>query len=195
MKLQSLTPAVAVAATLLLLVGCASPGERYYTLVNPGAAASPPPVSAARTLVVEPASVPEADNRPQLVLGVAPQQRMLLEQERWVEPLPEDLQRALAQSLAAALPDVRIRLAGDHGIADDLPHLFVQVRRFDLSMDAGARLEAHWSLIGPGKSVVQEGDFAQSAPAARRSYAALVEAQATAVTALAGRIAAAVSAR
>lgn len=192
MKLQ--TVMLACAATLLS-AGCASPGERYYTLVSASAPVPPAPVSPARTLVVEPASVPEADNRPQLVLGVAPQQRTLLEQERWVEPLPEDLQRALAQSLSAALPEVGIRLAGDHGIAPDAPHLYVQVRRFDLGMDVGARLEAHWEIIAADKVKLQEGDFAAANPVGGvRRYAALVQAQAATVAALGQQVARAVSA-
>ena len=187
MKLSVCFPAV---AAILFCTGCASPQEHYYTLVPVAAlvpAASP---AALRTLVVEPAVFPEALDRPQLVVGVAPQQRVLLEQERWVEPLPEDLQRALALSLSTALPEVAVRLAGDPGVAGDAPHLSVQVRRFDLTPGDGARLDAHWTILGAGKAVLHEGDFVQVTPVAgARSYGALVQAQAAAVAALARQLA------
>jgi uncharacterized lipoprotein YmbA len=186
---MNLRPVVLAGALALTCVSCASPGEHYYTLVG-GKASTVPATAAARMLVIEPVTVPEAENRPQLVLGSAPQQRTLLEQERWVEPLPEDLQRALAQSLSSALPAVAIRLAGDRGVAADVPRLYVQVRRFDLSLEQGAFLEAHWVILGADRVVLQEGDFAQERPATRaRDYAALVAAQAATVAAFAQQLA------
>ena len=189
------TAVVAAGLVALTCGGCASPGEHYYSLVPGPVAAVPVAAAPTRILVVEPAIVPEAQDRPQLVVGVAPGQIRVLEQERWIQPLPEDLQRALAQALAAALPDVGIRLAGDHAIAAGAWRLYVQVRRFDLSMEQGARLDAHWSILGPDRATLREGDFTRVVAASgARGYAALVQAQSVAAGELAAQLGAAISA-
>src|ERR1035438_7156012 len=83
------------------MAGCASPHEQFFTLMPDSQHPVHRVAEPARAVVVGTVSVPEAVNRPQLVLEVADHQRELLEQERWIEPLAEDLQRAIVQHLSA----------------------------------------------------------------------------------------------
>jgi len=175
-------------AAVLLGAGCASPREHYYTLVAAGARMAPTDASPAREVVVETVALPESVDRAQLVVEAAPHERMLLEQERWIEPLAADVQRAVAQRLAALLPDTLVLIAGDHGVDAAARHLFVQVRDFDLNVGRGTRLEAHWVILDHDRKLVREGDLTRQEPVASRGYAALVQAQAAAVAALADNI-------
>jgi uncharacterized lipoprotein YmbA len=182
--------ALPLAAAVLLGSGCSSAPERYYTLLPEVSTPARGSAAPTRSLVVEPVALPPAEDRPQLVVEVAAQQRAVLEQERWIEPLSADLQRALAARLAAALEDTDVRLAGDRGANGGSLRLTVQVRRFELSPDRGARLEAHWMIRGADQAALREGDFVRVAPAGSRSYPALVQAQSASVGALGEQLAA-----
>ena len=178
------TAAIAVA-------GCASPGERYYSLMPDAPRIAHSEVQPARTLTVAAVTVPEAVDRPQLVIETGDQQRVVLEQERWIEPVAGGLQRALAQQLALALPDTAVLLGGDPGAAAAADQVHVQVRRLEMNLESGARLDAHWQIVDRSGAMRREEDFSIGVAAAGRSYAALVRAQSGAVRELAGRIVAA----
>jgi uncharacterized lipoprotein YmbA len=175
------------------LSGCASPQEHFYTLLPDG----PHPVQRVgaplRTVVVATVTVPEAVNRSQLVLEVADHERVVLEQERWIEPVGAGLQRAIAQQLAAQLTDTAVALGGERLAGTAALHVHVQVRRFDLIRGEGARLDAHWVISGKDAVPVREEDFSTKVAAAAQTYEALVRAQSSAVVALADQIARALS--
>ena len=169
--------------------GCASPQVHYYSLM-------PDVVHAARTqsgtavaVAVASVTVPAAVNRPQLVIGSGERARLLLEQERWIEPVAEDLQRAIAQHLASRLVDMNVLIGGERGADAAAFRVFVQVRRLEMSLDSGACLDAHWLILGRSFQPVREGEFFGSVPATVKGYAALVRAQSAAVGSLAAEIA------
>ena len=172
------------------LAGCASPQEHYYSLMPdvPHAARDPaaPPL---RTVAVAAVTVPEAVNRPQLVIGAGDHQRALLEQERWIEPVAEDLQRAIAQHLSTQLAGTSVLIGGERGADAAAFQVFVQVRRLEMNPGAGARLDAHWLILGKGAQPVREEDFSASVAAGAPGYPALVRAQSAAVGSLAAQIA------
>lgn len=184
-------PSLLSAMALLACAGCASPREHYYSLVPDAAPVAARQAAPQRVIAVADVTVPEAVNRPQLVVGTGAHERMLLEQERWIEPLGEDLRRAIAQHLAARLPDERVMIGGERGAAAAALQVYVQVRRFDLSSSGGVRLEAHWLVAGPDGKPLAEDDFTAAGGVAVGGYPALVRAQADAVGSLAARIAAA----
>lgn len=184
-----LAPGLVIAIVAASGAGCASPHEHYYSLM-------PDVVNAARTqpesavaVAVASVTVPEAVNRPQLVIGSGERARVLLEQERWIEPVAEDLQRAIAQHLASRLVDMHVLIGGERGADVAAFKVFVQVRRLEMSPDSGARLDAHWLILGRSSEPVREGEFFTSVPATVKGYAALVRAQSAAVGSLAAQIA------
>jgi uncharacterized lipoprotein YmbA len=186
---MTLRIALPLGAALLIGAGCASPREHYYTLVAPTPGLNRPAAATTHSVIVERATLPDAEDRPQLVVEAAPQQQAILEQERWIEPLAADLQRAVAARLAASLTDTAVLLAGDHGADPAGRHLYIQVRRFALRPEHGASLAVHWTILGADKATLRAGDFAQDVVAGSRSYAALVQAQSAAVAALADELA------
>ena len=86
--------------TTLILAGCASAPIQYLTLVPPpggrtandgGPAAGVPAVSV---------TIPSQVDQPQLVIRQADGSMALLESERWIAPLGDELRNALSLSLA-----------------------------------------------------------------------------------------------
>jgi uncharacterized lipoprotein YmbA len=101
--------AVVVAA---LCAGCGSaPKERFYTLA-PASGALPPAASPAavasqpRTSVaIGPVRVPDAVDRPQMVVREGPNRVEILEQQRWAGSLRSEIARALVAGVGERLPD------------------------------------------------------------------------------------------
>ena len=186
---MSVREILAVGFLVAGMVGCASPQEHFYTLMPDSQHPVHGVAEPARAIVVGAVSVPEAVNRPQLVLELADHQRELLEQERWIEPVAEDLQRAIAQHLSADLPDTAVSIAGEHWAGPTAYQVLVQVRRFDLVRGSGAHLDAHWVITGKDAVPLREDNFSTDVAASGRGYEALVRAQSSAVAALAEQIA------
>ncbi|KVQ50011.1 hypothetical protein WK03_06740 [Burkholderia cepacia] len=97
-----------------ILTGCASPEPRYYTLeqVSAGRAAveqcAAAPATGSRWIEVAPVAVPERLNRANLILNQHNGTFKLLEQDRWLAPLPDELRDALSQRLQSNLGAVDI---------------------------------------------------------------------------------------
>src|SRR5271169_6823991 len=97
-----------IAAVLLLpAAGCgSSPTVHYYTLATPqgaekaaGSASSSSPYAVA----VGPVTVPATVDRPQFVIQVDPNRVVLLDDQRWAEPLNSAIPRAVASDLGQLL--------------------------------------------------------------------------------------------
>jgi len=126
-----MTPSIRAAAIvagvfLTILTGCASAPTHFLTLVPMGSGSSAP-VPAPSDLKVESVAVPAEVDQPDLVVRESDGSVALLETERWVAPLSDQIRLSLNLALerraaqvsapaAAAAQSVRIR---------------VEVRRFD----------------------------------------------------------------
>ncbi|HET6433710.1 PqiC family protein [Dyella sp.] len=185
-------------AGLALMAGCASAPMHYYTLITPApippalatpAADAPAVRPAGPAFELMPVSIPAQDDLPQLVIRQGGQGVALLQSERWIAPLADEIRGALSADLSHALgsPDVT-GLAGDSRKA---VRIKVDVRRFDSEPGQRALLDAAWSLR------LREAD-AQAPTLACTSrisepvgagYAALVQGHQQALARLAGQIA------
>lgn len=149
--MKTTTFALACAAAAVLLAGCASKPDNYYTLASPPALtdAAPRVPNAASPLYIElaPVAVPERLARPQMVVrrptgGV---QVDVLEQHRWAASFENELQDALASGVAARLGAIDVTKGGRQN-SQPVWRIAVQVRRFD-AVDGG-RVDAGftWTL-------------------------------------------------
>jgi uncharacterized lipoprotein YmbA len=137
-----------VAACALLLAGCASAPIHYYTLVAASGDAAPPvPASPALQFDLARVGVPAQVDQPQLVVREGAQRVALLDGERWIAPLGDEVRAALAADLARDLSgqDVTGLAAG----GKDVLHIKVDLRRFDSFPGAYAFIEAAWTLRTP----------------------------------------------
>jgi len=143
----------------LLLCGCgASSPTRYYTLFDtaglfdtaqPSDAAGRgriPTRTATFVIDVQPVAIPAQVDQPQLVVRDGDANMRLLEHERWIAPLADEVRGALALMLSEQLvaPDA----AAAHASAAGMPVLKVKldVQRFDSVPGEYAEITATWSL-------------------------------------------------
>lgn len=135
-------PLLAAAATLLL-AACASAPIHYYTLLPP-AAATPENVAAPIAFEVLPVSVPAQVDQPQLVVREGGQGMALLEGERWIAPLADEVRGALATDLARELPGRNVSglPTGDQPVLQ----VTLELRRFDSQPGSQALIEGAWSV-------------------------------------------------
>ena len=175
----------------LALAACASAPLHYYTLVAPEADA--PAAAAVPGLSFEllPVSVPAQVDQPQLVVRSGAQGMQLLNGERWIAPLADELRSALAADLARTLParDASGLSAGNQ------PRLCIKfdVRRFDSQPGEYALLAGTWSVRQVGAGRAGQAEMAVTcADSVRESvgagYPALVEGHQRALARVAAHI-------
>jgi uncharacterized lipoprotein YmbA len=139
---------LAALVAALALGACASAPTHYYTLVPSAQVPSAAPASSGGgsgpAFELLPVGIPAQDDQPQLVVRQGGQGVALLEGERWIAPLADEIRAALSADLAGALgrPDVS-GLA--HG-GEPVVRVKVDVRRFDSQPGGYALLDAAWSL-------------------------------------------------
>ena len=185
---------------LLALAACASAPLHYYTLVAPagskapagesaGAASTPNGPSLPFELLS--VSVPAQVDQPQLVVREGGQGVALLNGERWIAPLGDEVRGALSADLARELHSQDVS-----GLpANDKPLLRIKLdlRRFDSQPGSYALIEGTWSV-----RVLHGGEQAGALACSSRisetvgpGYDALVQGHQRAIEQLAGQIAAA----
>ncbi len=136
-------------AATLALAACASTPLHYYTLVTP---ATDPMVNGAMSeaagaslpFELLPVTVPAQVDQPQLVVRVGSQGVALLNGERWIAPLSDELRSALSADLASRLHSQDV--SGLPG--NDKPRLRIKldVRRFDSQPGNYALIDGTWSV-------------------------------------------------
>ena len=125
---------MAALAAALLACACSGPEPRidYYSL-TPTPAAAPASPASKLSIHVGPVTVPDAVDRPQIVVRLDDNRVAIDDQHRWVEPLKNAIPRLLADSLSRELgtPDV---LTSRQSSALDIDYrVAVDVQHFDSS--------------------------------------------------------------
>jgi hypothetical protein len=180
----------AALAAVALLCGCAQPPPtRFHTLVPDWQSGAAAPRASAPGWWLGELRVPVQVDRPQLVLLAGDGTLAVVERERWLAPLGDELRAALEQDLQRALGPA------DAGPAAERWEIDVEVRRFESALGAEARLEAQWALGrggAPGEGPVCRLRVAQPAPG---DVPALAAAHRAALARLAEAIAASLRSR
>lgn len=133
----------------LALGACASAPVHYYTLIAPtaeaaGTASAVPHTASVLPFELLPVSLPAQVDQPQLVVRDGAQGMLLLNGERWIAPLGDELRSALAADLVRALPG-----SDASGLpGNDRPRLRIKldVRRFDSQPGSYALLAGTWTM-------------------------------------------------
>ena len=135
-------------AGAVMMAGCSTPvPTQFHSLLAPPSAQPEAPASAgAATLIYDfgPVSIPPQVNQPQFVIRNPDDSLTLLEQQRWVAPLSDDIRGAMAERLG--------RRFGARIARDALPgqkavlRLNVDVLRFEAMPGREIRVEAAWSV-------------------------------------------------
>lgn len=153
---------IALSLATLLLAACSTPPvEHLYRLDYPLANASQ--AEAQYELVIATVKLPEAVNRPQLVIQKSATESIISDEQRWIAPLDEQLTLSLIAHLRQHLPDAW--LSSDTGISagttvspdNRLPRYQVKVQIDQLLIHSGEQLtlEASWVILDHRRNLLR----------------------------------------
>ncbi|RUR93157.1 PqiC family protein [Pectobacterium polaris] len=138
---------------MALLSACSSPPVRYHTLLTPAATLSfmTNTTHAAPFFIdVLPVGVPAQLDTSQLVIRQGNSSAVVLDNERWLSPLSEEIRTALSADLTQRLNTQDV--SGLVRSADTpVVRIQLQVRRFDSWPGQSVTFDADWSLSAVGK--------------------------------------------
>jgi uncharacterized lipoprotein YmbA len=139
--------------------------------------------------------VPEAVDRNAMVIRTGPNRVEIDDANRWVEPLKAAIPRVLAEDLRRELATDRVTSGRSGPNAPDFL-VTVDVQRFESSLDAGATLEAAWTVTPAGATAStgarKSGRTAVTEPLPSRDAAGIAAAHSRALARMSGEIAAAI---
>lgn len=146
------------------LAGCSSPQVRYHTLVSP-APVSRVAAPSEFAIAVLPVGVPAQLDSQQVVVRQSDSRVVVLDNDRWLSPLGDELQTALSLTMTQQLNTEDVA-----GIARDnskpVVRVLLQIRRFDSWPGNAVSLDADWSLStsqgGENRRMVCRSHLSQS---------------------------------
>jgi uncharacterized lipoprotein YmbA len=129
---------------------------------------------------VGPVTIPEAVDRPQLVVRRNSVQLVALEQERWAEPLREAIPRVLSDAIAGKLPTVSATSFASTPLPRWDMRVFVDITRFEAIPGEWVIIEVHWWLQLTADDRVPDGSSIIRMPVrgGPQDYDAIVAAEA-----------------
>ena len=154
------------AGLLALLLSCSSVAPpRFHTLL-PAPATSTSQSAPAGTVPWEvmPVSIPAQVDQPQWVVRTVEGSLAVLEQERWIAPLAEEIRAAVADRLTQTLGATAAEID-----PTKVWRVRIDVQRFDSNPGRDVRLEATWSVgssAEAAKALRCRGEFVQPVSAA-----------------------------
>ena len=187
--MKRLSLCLAVALTMITLVGCASSKSEFYTL-----SAEAPRESVNRgspvTVVVGAVTVPELVNRPQIVVRAGTNHVTIDEFARWADPLKSQIPRVFVADLSQLLNSPRVSTLPIGGDAAAAWRVRIDVQSFDASLGDTASVDVLWSVLPPGNAPPITGRTIASEPCAGAGYDAVVVAWSKALATVSRAIAA-----
>jgi uncharacterized protein len=132
-------PRFALAGIVSVSLGCTSAPVRYYTLTPPPGK-TPPASQISPAIDVRVVHMPPQLNRTELMIRTGPTEVTLLENERWVSPVNDEIKDALRLELQGRLS----RMAELRPAFTKLT-LDIDVRHLESELGQYALLEASWS--------------------------------------------------
>lgn len=179
----ALVRALALGAASLMAACSSTQPARFHSLAAlPGAAPAAPAPAAATPWVVDlgPVTVPAGVDQPQWVVRLPDGSLRVLEQERWVAPLRDEVRAALLEALRLRTGAIDARSVP--APATGTVRVRVDVQRFETLAGEGAWIEAGWSVAPAGfacrvtlREAAGPGDPLALAEAHRRAVMALAE--------------------
>jgi len=176
-------PAAAFAATLL--TACATAPTRYYTLVDP-ANNSEKHASSQFLIDVQPVRIPAQVDQPQLVVRTDDGGIQLLEHERWIAPLADELRAVLSANLVRELDAIDVADQPSPSTGSVL-RIRVEFQRLESVPGHYVSLDATWSLAATERPALVCSSHVYDTVAP--SYDAMVRGQRLLLNFLASRIA------
>ncbi|MCS4271755.1 MULTISPECIES: membrane integrity-associated transporter subunit PqiC [Raoultella] len=141
---MKLLPFFFTLAMIFAINGCSSPPIGNHTLQLPAPPAGPAKRAA---FVVEllPIGVPAPQDIKQVVIRQSDSSMLVLDNDRWLSPLSEEMHSALSPQIAQRLGTLDVSGLSKTDEQQRV-RIQIQIRRFDLWPGNRVRLDADWSL-------------------------------------------------
>jgi uncharacterized lipoprotein YmbA len=97
-------------------------------------------------VAIGPATIPEALDRQQIVLSIAPNRYVISDNERWSEPLKREIPRVIAEAVGQRLPRAQVAAHVQYGGQGADYQVLIDVIRFESVPGKSITLEASWSI-------------------------------------------------
>ena len=175
-----------------LCAACGSPPkERFYTLApSPGAATAAAASAQPRTSVaIGPVRVPDALDRPQMVVREGANRVEILEQQRWAGSLRSEIGRALVDGVGARLPDAQVSAAESQAARSAAYRVAIDVERFDATLNDSVSIQALWTIRQDDGAQLASGRYSASEPTGPGAYDAIAAAYGRTLAGMSGVIA------
>lgn len=179
---------IAALCACLPLAACVSERDHFYTLqtLPEGERTAAAPTVHALLSV----SVPSLVDRSEMVVNTSDTGIVVLDHERWVLPLSDQVSQTLARDIENRRSDV---LIGDRGFDQAaLPPVIIKVDivRMLAQPHSRVRIEAHWRVVDESVGLDRIGSNSFEAPLAGEDYAAVAKAYSLTLSELADTLAA-----
>ena len=135
-----------IAASCVVLGGCASAPPQYYTLSSPQPAQAVADASGVAPYALNTVTVPAQVDRDAIVAQQKEGNLLLLNDDRWTAPLGAQLQTALSQGLEARLGTPPVQNLALGARDSKVTQIFVDVQRFDMVPGQYVALNAAWRV-------------------------------------------------
>ncbi|QNK00507.1 PqiC family protein [Dyella telluris] len=178
---------VAIATLALVLGACGSvPPVRYYTLVPPaGGDATAAPATQPFQFELLPVTVPAQVDQPQMVVRQGGQGVAMLQGQRWIAPLGDEVRGALSADLTREFRAQDVTGLPTEG--KSTVRIKLDLRRFDSVPGSYAYIDAAWS-VRPLKGGDPLACTSRISETVGEGYDALVQGHQEAINKLAGQV-------
>lgn len=186
---MNVIPRVIAALACALLTACASQHDNFYTLsILPAGATTA--TAAPLVHVLLNVGIPSLVDRAEMVVSTSESDVLVLDHERWVSSLSDQVFQTLARDLEKRRGDV---LVADRGFGQkSLSSVVMRVDIVRMSARSGrvASIEAHWRIQDERAATDDVGSGVFEAPLDSGAYASVAKAYSQALGALADKLAA-----
>jgi len=182
----------ALIASVMTLAACATPMKTHYYVLSGGSPISPAELHGAPEYRVSigPVTVPEALDRLQIVLSVAPDRYAISDTEVWSTPLKREIPRVIAMELGKLLSSALVAGRLQQGSQGADFQVLIDVLRFESLAGESITLDAAWSVRNRAGERLHEAHSIFTEQVKTPEIPALIAAHASALKALSGEIAA-----
>ena len=191
---RHLAAAAVLLASAFVLAACVTqPPVRYYEI---SALAAPAPAEVTHPdleLFVAEIRLPETVSRAEMVVQRTANESEVLDGQRWLSPMDEQVRRAVMSDLRADLPNVWVTGARSTAVGPKRYALRMEIQQLALVKGGSARIVATWTIGDEAEQIIRRERGVFEAKTADGGYEAIAVAASTAIERLSAQIAASLS--
>ena len=147
---QSLLRKAGVLVIIAALAACASPNkDRFYQLSYTNQDSSSG--AAKYDVIIDTVTIPDSINRPQLVVQKSPTESQILDEQRWVAPLDEQIRQAFLANLQAQLPEAWLAQRVDTHATLPRYFLHTEIQQLQINPSQDVAIDIVWIISDANK--------------------------------------------